>query len=69
MFYSFSSTDKEQIQLMLTSLHKCLLEYFTEKDHDNFMCKTLPLITQLASDLPKLVPPDGVPFLRQEQGK
>lgn len=63
-----SVSDKEQLQLMLTNLHKCLLEYFTEKDREAFLCKTLPRITQLASDLPKLIPPDGVPFLKQEKG-
>ena len=66
---SFSSAlDKEQLHLMLTNLHKCLQEYFTEKDRETFLCKTLPQITQLASELPKHVPPDGVPFLKQERG-
>lgn len=63
-----SGSDKEQLHLMLTNLHKCLLEYFTEKDREIFLCKTLPLITQLATELPKHVPPDGIPFLKQERG-
>ena len=66
---SFSSAlDKEQLHLMLINLHKCLLEYFTEKDRETFLCKTLPQITQLASELPKHIPPDGISFLKQERG-
>lgn len=67
---SFSSpSDKEQLQSMLGNLHKCLREYFTEKDREIFLCKTLPLIAQLATELPKHVPPDGVPFLKQQTAR
>lgn len=69
MVCSFSDvSDREQLHSMLTNLHKCLLEYFTEKDRETFLCKTLPMITQLAADLPKLAAPNGIPFLRQETG-
>lgn len=54
--------------LCLTNLCKCLSEHFTDKDRSDFLTKTLPQITQLASELPKLVPLDGIPFLGQQRG-
>ena len=59
---------REALLLCLTNLCKCLSEHFAEKDQSDFLTKTLPQITQLASELPKLVPVDGIPFMRQQRG-